>query len=112
MSKNYRLVEYFVSEFYMERPEELGHIISPTFIFKNSIGVELNFAQYVAYLSSYLAVSEIKINGISSKNDINFLVDFTVKPMDNTTSDDQEISDKVEVIVENNFIKSVGVSFK
>lgn len=112
LTKNYRLVEYFVSEFYMRRPEELEHIISPTFIFKNGVKEDGNFAQYVEAVSAYLTDSEIKIDNISSEDDVGFIVSYRLKQMSNTAAYGQEIFGQAKIVIKNNLIELAEVGFE
>ncbi|PCI85139.1 MAG: hypothetical protein COB24_13950 [Hyphomicrobiales bacterium] len=111
MSKNYRLVEYFVSEFYRDKPQELEHIVSPTFVFKSPVSGELNFAQYVECVLSYFENSEINIDNISSKDDVGFVVDSTTELKNNTAAYGQKISNKVKIVVKNDLIEVVEYGF-
>ncbi|MBL1241101.1 MAG: hypothetical protein COB13_004570 [OCS116 cluster bacterium] len=109
MSKNYRLVEYFVSEFYLNRPEDLEHIVSPDFIFKSRNRGANNFAQYVEIIRTSMEFTQIKIKKISSNDDVGFLVDFAVQTKQDTGSYGKEAPYKAKITVEDDLIKFAEV---
>lgn len=111
MSKNYRLIEYFVSEFYWERLDELAHIVSPDFVYISPINGKMNFAQYTAHMKRYSVTATTKIDKITSDNDVDFVVYFTLTLINSTAKYGDKISDKMRFQVKDGLVVSAEVGY-
>lgn len=111
MSKNFRLVEYFLSEFYLSKPEDLEHIVSPDFYFQGSTRTKKNFAEYIEQVRLYTSNVNVKIDNIYTADDINFLVKFTFEIVGNTAKYGNKINDLVNITVEDGLIQSAIIAY-
>ena len=77
LSKNKKLVEYFLSEPYRREKENLLHIIAEDFVFRSTRFGAMDFDAYAEYAKKYYVEEVITIDWIQSKDDKNFGVAYT-----------------------------------
>lgn len=111
MSKNHRLVEYFVSEFYLDKTAELAHIVSPKFIFKTPFVDQKNFDEYVIHVHSHVKNSNVTIDHISSKDDSIFEVEFTLETLENTANYGKKVSNIMKIKIEDNLVQQAEIGY-
>ena len=73
MTQNSNLVEYFISEFYMNKTADLAHIASPSFKFKLNNSKSYNFQNYADSMLFLTQNAEIEFGDVNSVDDVTFV---------------------------------------
>lgn len=95
----------------MNKTEDLEHIISPTFTFKTELNEEKNFAQYVAHVRSIVENMNIVVDHISSEDDLNFIITYTVELTRNTAEYGKKITDVAKILVKDGLIQYFEIGY-
>lgn len=77
MSKNAKLVEYFLSEPFRNNKEGLRDVIAPNFVFKSARAGTMNFEKYCEYARTFYTEETVSLDWIQSVDDTNFGIAYT-----------------------------------
>ena len=103
MSKNQRLVKYFLSEPYRREKEELVDIVSSDFVFRSTRFGSMDFRSYCKYAKKYYVEEVITFDWIQTKDDKNFGIAYTATHEGKTFFGNLEVSvmnDKITALIE------------
>lgn len=99
MSNNFRMIEHLAAEFYQANWQGISHIVTPSFTFKSPLQKNLNFDEFIQYIStifSHLRISELSI---TSEDDIHFLIESTLEFVDNNQGIRAEMPGSANIVI-------------
>lgn len=79
MASNLNIVKYFLNDANRSQKSRLAHIVAPNFVFTAPLMHPRDFNSYVSFTGSYSNNRKVIIEDISSKDDINFNVKYTIE---------------------------------
>lgn len=112
LTKSHRLVEYFISEFYRNKMEDLSHIVSPDFVYRSVIVSDLTYAEFCERMRLYIQNANVSVDDIHSEDDVVFIVNYTLEIISNTVEYGKKIADKMRITVADDKIIMVEVGYE
>lgn len=104
MASNLNVVEYFLNDANRAQKALLEHVVSPEFTFAAPLMHPRNFKSYVSFTGSYSANRKVTIDTISTNDDMNFDVDYTVEFINHITKNSRKEAGSLHIKVRNGLI--------
>lgn len=113
MTKNHQVISLFLSDFYRNKREELLEIISPNFAYHTPFCGELNFTEFLDYMSRIASQAQaVKLTEPSSKDDVLFHHTFNLKILDFGEDFDEDIIGQTSITMKNGLIEYIEIGYE